>query len=367
MDKKLLDYYQDYNYQQEVRYNNRLVRIKPVSHHIPEDNNNLPLFRIIGQLASEMKIEVYLVGGYVRDLLLKKSARDLDLVITDHPESFIIKLSRILEGEWIYHQEFMTGDIITANGLQIDLATTRREYYDYPGALPRIEKAGLVEDLFRRDYTINTLALPLTEEGPGPVIDRFLARRDLKNGLLRVLHRYSFLDDPTRIIKGIRLATKLGFNFTAETGQLIDEVINTDDLPRPTPIRILKELKLLFTEKVTDRLWQLLQRYSIFRLLNLDLIIKDKYYDQLKETETYLEYFRQKNYNIKTWLIRMAIFLDEVNSDLIKEWGLPVAEKNILLALRERHGLLSESDPEKLIILAVKTGEQKIKKYLFRL
>jgi tRNA nucleotidyltransferase (CCA-adding enzyme) len=160
---------------------------------------------------------VYLVGGAVRDLLLGRGRADIDLVV----EGDAAALAELLGAEVVAHERFATAKV-SLDSHEVDIATARSESYPNPGALPVVEPAADVEaDLSRRDFTINAMAISLNAEPR--LIDPHGGRTDLAAGLLRVLHRRSFVDDPTRALRAARYAARFGFGLEPETGALLRE------------------------------------------------------------------------------------------------------------------------------------------------
>jgi tRNA nucleotidyltransferase (CCA-adding enzyme) len=157
---------------------------------------------------------IYLVGGAVRDLLLGRRRTDLDVVV----EGDAAAVAQRLGGDAVEHQRFSTAKA-TLGGVELDLASARSELYPAPGALPEVRPAGLLEDLARRDFTVNAMALPL--QGPFELIDPHAGHPDLEAGLLRVLHDRSFADDPTRALRAARYAARFGFAVEDRTASLL--------------------------------------------------------------------------------------------------------------------------------------------------
>src|SRR5919109_4261194 len=161
----------------------------------------------------------YLVGGAVRDLLRGADAVDLDLAVEGNARSVARALAERLGGEAREHERFGTATV-RAGDLVFDLATTRRETYDEPGALPRVTEAPLDEDLSRRDFTINAMAVGLTGDDLGHLYDPRGGLTDLDQGVVRVLHEGSFIDDPTRLLRAVRYEVRLGFRMDPVTERL---------------------------------------------------------------------------------------------------------------------------------------------------
>lgn len=197
-------------------------------------------------------VRVYLVGGLVRDLLLGRSSRDVDLAV-DGPETEVMdRLAEALGGVPRHHPPFLTAGLETARGFTVDVARLRRETYREPGALPEVEPGDLAEDLGRRDFTVNSMAMALTEES-SPLIDFHDGLEDLAARRLRVLHSDSFSDDPTRVLRGIRLAEEIGLAFDDGTRELAAEPATGAALRRVSGFRIWRELRRCFRTREAAR------------------------------------------------------------------------------------------------------------------
>jgi tRNA nucleotidyltransferase (CCA-adding enzyme) len=205
---------------------------------------------------------VLLVGGAVRDLLRGVAAVDLDLAVEGDARSVARELAVRLGGSAVEHERFGTAKV-RADELSFDLATTRREVYERPGALPLVERAPLVEDLRRRDFTVNAMAIGLTGDDLGHLYDPYGGVRDLEARVVRVLHDRSFMDDPTRLLRAVRYEARLGLAMDPDTERLAraaaaeqalamvsgsrvrDELVDLlAELEGPRPIRRLRELDL---------------------------------------------------------------------------------------------------------------------------
>jgi tRNA nucleotidyltransferase (CCA-adding enzyme) len=183
----------------------------------------------------------WLVGGAVRDLMLGAGTVDLDVAIEGDAREVARELAARLDGEAVEHERFGTATV-KADGLALDLASTRRESYAHPGALPDVEPASLDEDLARRDFTVNAMAASLAADSPGDVRDPHDGRVDLDGGVIRVLHGGSFIDDPTRLLRAVRYESRLGFRMDPETERLAREAIAAGALSTVSGARIRDEL-----------------------------------------------------------------------------------------------------------------------------
>ncbi len=197
----------------------------------------------------------YLVGGAVRDLLLGRDRTDLDIAV----EGDAAAVGRRLGGEVRTHERFATVTVHT-DGLELDLATARSESYPDPGALPEIQPATLSEDLARRDFTLNAMAVPLA--GDPELIDPHGGLEDLERGALRVLHDGSFVDDPTRALRAARYAARYGFDLDPDTERLLREA----DLATVSSDRVDAELRKLAAEEIARRGFELLDEWGLVPL-----------------------------------------------------------------------------------------------------
>jgi tRNA nucleotidyltransferase (CCA-adding enzyme) len=189
----------------------------------------------------------YLVGGAVRDLLRGAHAVDLDLAIEGDARVAARELAARLGGEAKEHERFGTATIKTRD-LSFDLATTRRESYEAPGALPTVEEAPLAEDLGRRDFTINAMAIGLTGEDLGHLYDPHGGLDDLRAGVVRVLHDKSFVDDPTRLLRALRYEARLGFEMDPDSESLARRAAADGALRSVSGARVRDELMDLLGE-----------------------------------------------------------------------------------------------------------------------
>jgi tRNA nucleotidyltransferase (CCA-adding enzyme) len=205
--------------------------------------------RQIGQIADEIGYGAYAVGGFVRDLFLYRSDEDLDIVIEGDGIDFARKYAGLVGARIHTHEKFGTAVIIFPDGFKIDVASARLEYYKFPAALPVVEMSSIKLDLYRRDFTINTLAIQLNPDKFGTLIDFFTARKDLKEKIIRVLHNLSFVEDPTRVFRAIRFEQRFGFTIGKLTVSLISNAINMDFFRGLSGKRVFSELRLILEEE----------------------------------------------------------------------------------------------------------------------
>ena len=199
----------------------------------------------LADLAANRASPLYIVGGRVRDLLLERPATDLDLVVEGDALELVRALALDQGGEAVVHPRF--GTATYRNGtLRFDLATARTETYSRPGVLPDVRPGPIEEDLARRDFTVNAMALRLSPPDAGTLLDRFGSRQDVEDGLIRVLHDGSFVDDPTRIMRAIRYEQRLGFQIKPSTLALLSRDLHL--LPSVGVDRLRRELDLFLLE-----------------------------------------------------------------------------------------------------------------------
>lgn len=189
--------------------------------------------------------EIFLVGGSVRDILLENTIMDYDFVVEGDVSSLAGQVAADLGIKLTLNKKLLTASIHSFWG-RVDFATARKEYYNYPGAMPTVSPAGISEDVKRRDFTINTLLRPLFKTGWGDIIDTLGGCDDLKQGLIRFLHKNSFRDDPTRILRAIRFKNRFGFKLEKETQIYLQR--DWPVLSGVSPARRLKEWILLCEE-----------------------------------------------------------------------------------------------------------------------
>lgn len=208
----------------------------------------LDLLKRIGVLAERYGCQVYLVGGFVRDLLLRKPNFDIDIVVEGDGILFADKIAGLVDGRVKAHQKFGTAVVVCPDGLKIDVASARLEYYAAPAALPEVEYASIRHDLYRRDFSINTLAMILNRDRFGQLLDFFGGQRDLKDQSIRVLHNLSFVEDPTRAFRAVRFEQRLGFSIGGQTERLLKNAVVMKVVARVGGRRILNELRYILGE-----------------------------------------------------------------------------------------------------------------------
>ncbi len=247
----------------------------------------------IAEVSRREGIPVHLVGGFVRDLLLERENRDLDLVVEGDGIEFATRLAEALGGRVRAHRAFLTAVVVDSEGLHIDVATARSEFYRAPAALPEVQTSALRQDLFRRDFSINTLAIRLGPEPTPELIDYFGGRRDLKEKTLRVLHSLSFIDDPTRILRAVRLELRLGFHISPETLHLAEVALTEGVFDHLSGSRLRDELALLLDDPALAlRGIERLSELGVLRALDPRLELDDAIRARLRESRAAHDWYR---------------------------------------------------------------------------
>lgn len=217
----------------------------------------------LGERASRLGMRAYLVGGAVRDLLLCRENPDIDIAIEGDSLAYL-RTWREDGCKVIRYPHFQTGTLIFPDGRRVDVAATRTESYAYPAARPLISPDCLENDLRRRDFTVNAMAWELTEDRPMELIDPFNGRRDIAEKTLRILQEQSFVDDPLRLLRGVRLEARLGFSMDEGTLKAAGRCADERLLLRVTEGRLRRELQLLLDDANAPRM---IARLEELRLL----------------------------------------------------------------------------------------------------
>jgi len=233
------------------------------------------LLKLSGEVAEELGFNAYLVGGSVRDLLRGEENLDIDIVIEGDGISFAKAFGKKLNAKVRSHQRFGTAQVITDN-LKLDVATARTEYYESPGVLPKVETSSIKKDLYRRDFTINTVAIKLNPRDFGLLIDFFGAQRDLREKAIRVLHNISFVEDPTRAFRAVRFSERFGFKISKHTENLIKSAIEMNLFDRLSGSRLYEELLLSFNETEPVRTLKKLSDFGLLKVIYPNLIFNEE-------------------------------------------------------------------------------------------
>ena len=242
---------------------------------------HLALLQTISAAAAAEGNPLYIVGGFVRDLLLGVPSQDFDLVIEGDAIAVARQIERGHGGRVTSHARFGTAkwhlpnDLVASTGLEtLDLASARTEFYSAPSALPEVERGSIKLDLHRRDFTINTLAISLQPKRFGLLLDYWGGLQDVEQRLVRVLHSLSFVDDATRMLRAVRLEQRLGFQIGARTEQLIERALPL--LDRVSGDRIRREIEAIFEEQEPERGLERLNSLGILQAIHPALALRGR-------------------------------------------------------------------------------------------
>jgi tRNA nucleotidyltransferase (CCA-adding enzyme) len=228
----------------------------------------LQLLKQIGRLGDERGVSVYLVGGVVRDLLLKRENLDLDLTVEGDGIAFARVVADRYGAGLAVFERFATARLAFPDGLKMDIATTRRESYAQPALLPTVQPASIEADLSRRDFTINAIAVQLNRRQFGRVLDPCGGQGDLRARAIRVLHTGSFQDDPTRIFRAIRFEQRFGFRLERTTVGLLAQAASTALIQGLSGPRLRNEILLLLAEHDPVRAIARMGQLKLLRFLH---------------------------------------------------------------------------------------------------
>jgi tRNA nucleotidyltransferase (CCA-adding enzyme) len=220
----------------------------------------------IGKKAQEMGMKAYIVGGAVRDILKGECNIDLDISVEGDAETLVQNWNE--PGcRGTVHGRYKTGTIAFPDGIKVDIATARREFYEYAAAMPEVSSDSLKQDLARRDFSVNAMAVSLSEGDWGTLIDFYGGRRDLKDGILRVLHNLSFVEDPSRILRGVRLEQRLNLSFEDNTLRLLHGAIQGGLLGKLSSPRVRVEMEIDAKERQPQKIFERMQTLGILEAL----------------------------------------------------------------------------------------------------
>jgi tRNA nucleotidyltransferase (CCA-adding enzyme) len=228
----------------------------------------LEMLHGIGRVADEIEEPVYVVGGFVRDLFLYRANEDIDIVVEGDGITFARKFAQKTGARVHTHAKFGTAVVIFPDGFKIDVASARMEYYSFPAALPIVEMSSIKLDLFRRDFTVNTLAIQLNSNKFGILIDFFAAQKDIKEKMIHVLHNLSFVEDPTRVFRAIRFEQRFGFTIGKLTSGLITNAVKMDFFRRLSGKRVFAELRQLLEEENPTPAIVRLHEYDLLKVIH---------------------------------------------------------------------------------------------------
>jgi len=251
----------------------------------------IALLKDFGHVADTMGYQAFLVGGLVRDIFLKRENLDVDVVIEGDGIKFAHEFAAHHPVRVRSHKKFGTVVMVFPDGFKVDVATARIEYYDFPAAPPSVEVSSLKMDLYRRDFTINTLAVKLNQRDYGMLVDYFGAQRDIREKVIRVLHNLSFVEDPTRVLRAIRFEQRFGFKIGKLTLSLMKNAVAIDSFKGLSGRRLFLELKLLLMEPEPIKAIERLDEFGLLQVLSPAVDLTWELRNLLEATRGVLSWF----------------------------------------------------------------------------
>ncbi len=297
-------------------YTRKKVISKLMEKRFPERIQNL--LKEFGEVGDERGYPVYAVGGFVRDLLMGIDNFDLDIVVEGDGIQFAEEFEKRYASRIRTHKKFGTAIVLLSDGLKVDVATARLEIYDAPAALPTVERGSIKMDLYRRDFTINTLAIQLNPRAFGELIDFFGGVRDIKEKVIRVLHNLSFVEDPTRVFRAIRFEQRLGFQIGKHTQNLMRNAVKMGFMERLSGGRVLSELILILQEDHSISALKRMKDFDLLRFLHPHLGFDQEMeglFERIHHAISWFDLlFLEERY--ERWLIRFYGLIDSLKEEV---------------------------------------------------
>jgi len=272
-------------------------------------------------LAAYQGVPAYLVGGFVRDLLLGVKNFDLDIVVEGDGIKFAGYFAKLLKARLIRHRRFGTATVVLMQGLKIDFSSARSEIYPEPASLPAVKSGTLKEDLYRRDFTINAMAISLQGKDFGRLVDFFGGRLDLEAGKIRILHDLSFIDDPTRIIRAVRFEQRYGFNIEPHTKKQFKCAVDLRMLEKVQPQRVRDDIILLLSEPEPFKGVRRLKELYGFKFIDKHLNISKDALDLLRSAQKEISWFSKvhpERRKLDKWLIYFIALTGSLDNASLK-------------------------------------------------
>jgi tRNA nucleotidyltransferase (CCA-adding enzyme) len=344
--------------------------------------------RHLGQVADMLGYNAYLVGGVVRDVILRHENLDIDIVIEGDGIRFAHKFAEYYKARVRSHKKFGTAVLIFPDGFKVDVATARMEYYESPGAPPVVETSSLKLDLYRRDFTINTLAIKLNKRDYGTLIDYFGALNDIKEKVLRVLHNLSFVEDPTRMLRAIRFEQRFDFKIAKLTLALIKNSAKIDFFKEPANRRFLAELRLILKEKDPVKAIKRMNEFNLLQFISPELKFDPAIEHLFEEIKKVLSWYNLLYLEgpFEPWKVYWHGLTSQLSivslKELAERTGMVDIESRRMLAQRQETGLvldqlysfsgdnyqlytmLSPYDTETLLFLMASSNSEKTRKMI---
>ena len=293
-------------------------------------------------IANRSNLPIYLIGGFVRDLILGVKNFDLDIVVEGDGVGFAENFAKHLKAKLIRHRRFGTATIILSSQMKIDIASARIEFYPKPAHLPVVENASLKDDHFRRDFSINAMAISIGQENFGELIDFFGGEDDLKKKKIRILHNLSFLDDPTRILRAIRFEQRYDFKIDPNTLKFLKQAVKLKMLEIVEPQRIRDELILMLKEGRPVKEIKRVKDLVGFNFINKGLSVTKNILSLIASIEREIKWYKNTNSlrrPLDTWLIYFIGLTDTLAANELKsicrKFGLRKGEEKRIITYKK--------------------------------
>ncbi|MDA3970812.1 MAG: CBS domain-containing protein [Desulfobulbaceae bacterium] len=300
----------------------------------------ISLLKTIGEVGEACGYTTFVVGGFVRDLLLGEPSLDIDIVVEGDAIHFARKLADHFHGTVRTHDKFNTGIVTLPDGMKIDVATARLEYYDYPAALPKVECSSIKLDLFRRDFTINAMAIHLNPSDFGLLVDFFNSQNDLKDQAIRILHNLSFVEDPTRIFRAIRFEQRFGFELGKHTEKQVKNAVSKNLFNAAMGQRFHHEISHILMEKDPLPAIKRLAHFKLLTFLHPKLKHTKRVQEVLNEAKEAIAWFQRlyTRQQCTLWMVYMLALTSRLKTRELKELctRLGVPERSAMTLIEQR-------------------------------
>jgi tRNA nucleotidyltransferase (CCA-adding enzyme) len=353
----------------------------------------LSIIKRLAKLAEERQFKAYIVGGFVRDFLLGVKNLDVDLVVEGSAIEFAKFAAEKLDAALVVHKKFGTATLVARKPIRgtkfkIDIATARSETYKHPAALPSVQFGSIRDDLYRRDFTINAMAVSIDNKNFGELIDFFGGRKDLRGKKIKVLHDKSFIDDPTRIFRAVRFEQRYNFKIDSRTASLIKNAVKAEMFKKVSGERLREEIELLLKEKKPLKTIKKMRSLHELRFISPKIKFDSASEAVCKNVKVlysqHKKYFL-KNREIDLWLIYFMAIIDRLSlkqimkvchrfvmrrSDRLRLVSCKRFEDRVVEVLTDKRSIIPSRiyrtlEPlsyETLIFLMAKCGKKLIKK-----
>ncbi|MDD6180578.1 MAG: DHHA1 domain-containing protein [Desulfovibrionaceae bacterium] len=299
-----------------------------------------------GALGDRLDMPVYAVGGFVRDLLMERPNLDVDLVVEGDGIAFARALAKELGGRLRAHQKFLTAVVIWTDEQgkeqHVDVATARLEYYEYPAALPTVELSSIKMDLFRRDFTVNALAVRLSHGSFGRLADFFGGQNDIRKKAIRVLHALSFVEDPTRCLRAVRFEQRYGFTIGPGTEKLFRNALKLGLMDRLSGSRLFHELRRICEEENPPACLIRLHHLGLLSAVTPHLALTPEKTELLQSLREIMDWYRLLYFEEEPcpWLVYLLGLCRALSypdaAAALDRLGLPDSRRQEFLSLREQ-------------------------------